>query len=263
MRWAPVLAAVLAGCAAPAAEVLGPAEPAPATLPWGARDCAFAIVGVRVEAARLAPYLPEGFEPAQGLLPQLPPPGPRFATLALDVYQCAAGEGVLEAGGPVAYGSFYTPVTPPPEHRAAQPGVASFVKWDTLVQNASGREVLEAAGLPAHDGEGTVVLTGLPLGGPVRARLAFEAGGFDATGTLAGPLDPPVEVPYVEFTPTASGGLATWSARATIEGALGPAHVRLAPGSWVAEVVGSDQAPGTVYAGRWSIHHANVTLPAG
>lgn len=233
--------------------------PAPATYPWGISDCGFVIVSIPVDEDRLSARLPTGFELRPTALGNLPA-GPR-GTIELDAYTCRSGIGFNGSIPGVQYGSYYATVIPPGELR--EPDVrAYFVKWDFLVPDAERRGVFDNAGLPAHDGSGEVSIAG--PGGLVAASLVLaDAGGFRFAGTI-GPLEPQAApLPFMEYTPLASGGaLAQWHARlhdARI--GEGTGEVELLAGSWLVDVVGASRVPATAIAGVWNLDEADVTFP--
>lgn len=245
-------ALLLAGCAS-----LEPpaAEDALQTARWGIEGCAFVIVEVPVDPARLEPLLPEGFAlPADPLSPL--PAGPR-ARLSFDAYRCATGVAANASMEDVPYGSHYVAAIPPAE--LAQEGYdAVFVKWDPLVADATLRARLKEAGMEAHDGDARVQIDGAQ----VTASLAFEeGGGFTFTGLASGsdPQDAPL--PFMEYTPLGEGALARWHARlhdARIASGAGVIQVQT---PWAREVIGSDQASATFIAGAWNLDEADVSWP--
>lgn len=254
MRAALIIAIVLAGCADPSPDA--PAAPgAHDSLAWRLDGCAFVIVAVPVDAARLEAALPDGFALAPGRLAALPS-GPS-ATIELDAYRCEIGAWGNATHARMSYGSSYTAVVPPDALR--EEGYdAYFVKWDPLVADPAARAMLVAAGMSARDGEASVGIAGAR----VSARVGLDDGsGFSFTGAMQQPGAPGAPLPFMEFTPIGeNGALARWHARLH-DAAIGSGAgvVEIAPG-WVRELVGAERSPATFIAGTWNVDEADVGL---
>lgn len=254
-----VLVLAAAGCAAPGD---GPASDPSASppMPWGIDRCAFVIAAVPVDPAALAAFVPDGFTLRPGRLSALPA-GPS-ATIELDAYRCASGRWGDAEIADMAYGSHYVAVDPPADLREEGYG-AYFLKWDVLVADDAARARLAAAGVPAHAGDALVEID--ETLGTVRAALGFQGGGgFTLEGAMGSPGPPGGTLPFMEFTPLAGGGIATWHARLhDAEVASGTGVVSLPPESWVREIVGAERAPATFIAGVWNVDEADVRTPEG
>lgn len=249
------MALLLAGCLGAPPAPPGPDPQGSASFRWDLHDCTWVAVNLPADPQRLQAHLPEGFTPAAGGLVGTAGGG---TFIDLDAYQCAAVTGLAGPLPDVAYGSAYVRVEVP-EERRVEGYDAYFVKWDFLVPDAPRRAAFTRLGLPAVTGEAEVPPA---AAGPYAARLALDggAGGFALQGALAQPLEAG-RVPFVEFTPLASGGLARWNATAAYGGFQGAGVVTLAPG-WVADVVGQTQLAVTFAAGPWELTNATMVVPA-
>ncbi|MGQ0536277.1 MAG: hypothetical protein ACT4PT_09415 [Methanobacteriota archaeon] len=249
-------ASVSAGCIGG-----GPPESTPdgpttiASYPWGISDCAYVIAVAQADAAALQERLPTGFAPrridAGGL-----------AEIHFDAYACAEGQWLDgERLAPLSYGSVYVPVEAPAALR--EDGYeAYFVKFDFLLPDAGRRDRLEAAGLPARDGEARVSATPAGAAGvAVDAALSLVPDvGFAFRGAAGPPEGQDVPLPFVEYTPLSGGGLARWHARlhdATTSLGTGVLEVR----GWPADVLGAPTVPATFATGRWNLDEADVAFP--
>lgn len=232
----------------------GASDPALDDLAWGVTECDFVIVSIQVERSRVQSHLPPGFV-AQGAGNALLPVGP--GTIDVDAYDCEEGVGLSGPVAPFDYGSYYAAVFPPAALRVPGQGLY-FVKWDVLVSDGPLRSRMQDVGIPAHDGDATVTVEN----GLVHAQMLFEdGGGF----TLEGVAEPPADVgslSYVEYTPLAGGGLARWIAHAhDVSYGRGAGVLRLAEGSWMRDVVGTDTVAVSFIAGTWNIGPGTLRAP--
>ena len=220
------------------------ASDAPLVLPWELLDCRFLIVDVPVEAARIEPYLPEGFALDAQASPLAPVTG-GGPYLGVEMFTCADG---------TAWSSTYTPVVPPeslvvPEHLL-------FAMWDTV--HAPTLDELGARGYPVRNGtveiapgavpaswEGIAVVEGL---GEIVVRGAFPREGSPFGGE------------FVEYMEGEDGTLAAWRTDYQAETlASGEVVVEL-PG-WLAEVAGGSTVRARGITGTWSFTDGSVTAP--
>jgi hypothetical protein len=259
--------ASLAGCASPPAplpvEEPNAGTPKTTTYAWGLSDCEFIIVRAQVPVKTAQALLPPGFAPAPSSLAV----GSGGAEFHMDVYDCAGG---IDLDGhkrdDVAYASFYVPVIPPDELREDGYG-AYFVKLDTLELDDDRREALLEAGFPIHGGQSHVTPdpTGTTWDGFADLRDGTKGtGGFILRGATMAPTEPSGELPFVEYTPLAEGGLARWHARLhDSEIAAGTGTVLVS--GFAAEVLGSrnpaEPIPVEFLAGTWNLDEADVTFP--
>lgn len=244
-----LLALLVPGCLSPAldpdAAAVAPARDE--ALTWALQRCTFVIVSIPADAGAVRARLPEGFTLRPGAL------DPLRASLELDAYRCERGRWNGTWIDDMSYGSAYVPVTPPAALQE-EGYEAAFVKWAPLVADDAARATMRAWGIDAREGDARVAIEG-PL---VTASLGLDDGGFALTGTLAGATTPVEELHFVEFTPTAEGGLARWHARLhDASYASGQGVVTLAPG-WIRDAVGSESAPATFIAGAWNVDEADV-----
>ncbi len=253
----------LAGCAStPTADGPAPLPPLEAeatTLAWGLSDCSFVIASATVAASAVQGLLPDGFAPAPARSGD-----PAEAEFHMDAYEC---EGGIDLDGStreaVLYGSYYIPAVPPDELRVA--GVdAYFVKLDTLELDDDRRETLQEAGFPIHGGQGHVTQTGPTWDGFLDLGGAGGSGGFILRGTATDASAPSGELPFVEYTPLAEGGLARWQARlhdSEIVAGSGFVLVTGLPSQVLGSMNPAQPIPVEFIAGTWNLDQANVTFP--
>lgn len=262
---ATLAALLVAGCATPTTS-LPPSnanDPATSTLtvmPFGLNDCWFAVAIVPVNAADLAPYMPDGFVPSEGNA--IPPSvGGVQSFLGLETFDCA-DEGLGDTAGRHAYASVFTGATPPPE--LANGTIDEYyVKWDTIVANEATRTSLADAGFPGTTGTVSLRVDSVGPVGRLSASVEFEGGGgfqLEATGSLGAPRE---GFEYIEYAPSASGTLAAWHSRTLDRDFVFPGSgvVTVEESSWYAELTGLGPIPTSIAFGRWSFEPGNITFP--
>lgn len=256
-----IVALALAGCTAPdvaAPDGAAPADGAPAQLAFGLSECRYVIAWAPVDEAKLRALLPEGFEPGlNGVAPFVPVGAPY---VAMEAFRCAETLGPAGTLEDVPYGSYYTSAVPP-SHLAWPGAEAHFVKWDTLVADASLREPLAAAGVPARAGDVAVPDASPAQGATVSSRLVLDGlgeAGFE--GVVGQTFGTGEGFPFAEYTPTEGGGVARWHAFATPGETVGTGQgvLRLPAGSWVADLVGADTVPARFITGTWTFSDGGV-----
>lgn len=259
MRFVPVLALLLAVPLTGCLTVLDDTESGPRTYPWGLEQCRYVIAVVPVAAERLQPLLPEGFTPRRSQPAGTEVLGLPDGELHADAYACD-GATALDGGrlDGAMYGSFYVPVEPP--QALADPAYpASFVKLDFLSWDLAAQDWLVSQGLPAHPGVAAV----LPEGQRLTAFLSMDEGagpGFTLVGTFGLAEAQVGDLPFLEATPLAGGGLAVWHARlhdATFARGAGVLQVQ----GPLRDVVGGDSVPVQFSTGTWNLDQADVTFP--
>lgn len=260
-----LLSALVAGCFGSGSPTVEPAGPGYAaaqkwSMPWGLEECAFVVVYVTVDSARLQARLPAGFTP----LPFATAGDvPVAAALGFEGFDCRRGMGANSWIDALDYGSVFAPVRPPPEY--VREGIQNYyVKWDVLVPDGERRASLVAAGVPARAGTMTREVTGSgATHGVVSAILDMEALGTLRLRAIAQPEAASNGFSFIEYTPTPHGLVAWKGVASGTSIARGPADVELPPGSWVATLVGHGRAVTTRGAiGTYTFTNASIELPS-
>lgn len=248
MRVLLLVALALAGC-------LASPDPSPATaaddvdvLPWGLHECRYLVAFLPVRADAVRPHLPEGFEPAPGLVPGA------SASLGVEAFSCAGGMGFGEDVAPMSYGSTFASVVPP--EALAMDVPFQYVKWDTLVPDDARRALLVARGFPARAGAVTI-----EEGALTTATMDMVDVGAFTIQVAAGPEGEGGEGAFAEFTPGEGAALARWNATATnVTVASGRGVVTVPEGSIAADILGASTAPANVNVGTWSFVAGELRL---
>lgn len=254
-------AALLAGCTA-VPDPTGPpaAGSAPQVLPWGIIDCTFLIGLVRFDPAQAQDLLPPGFAFRTGSGLPLPVDVAPLdqATLGVEAFSCASGAGLQGSVAPLAYGSVYFTVDPPPELSAGE-DVPHFLKLSVLVPDADRRAALEAVGADVTDG--AVDLAAGPAGATGTLALA-TVGDFAFAAVPTRPPGEGAEFRFREFTPTADGRLVRWDGHAVSSATYGGQGLLEVPaGSIPARLGGGTTLQVGMFGGQYTFEDATITLP--
>ncbi|MGQ0536485.1 MAG: hypothetical protein ACT4PT_10475 [Methanobacteriota archaeon] len=262
--FAAVLAApIVAGCLSADDTVSSEASlGVPRILPWGLDSCDFVVAFIPVAADRVADRLPEGFRALSPAELGLPPDMRGDATVSVEAFTCPSGVGLNGTVEEMTYGSLFITVEPPEELKEPDTEMY-FVKYDVLIPDEDRREALAAAGVPAR--AGTAAFTqhhALPGGTIFVGSIAFDdtesygVNGFapQDAGSFEG-------FNFVEFTPV-PGGFVTWRSAVDItRDQAGTGYVRVAQGTWLADIVGVERAPASFLSLTGSFVDASITLP--
>lgn len=270
-----VAAAGLAGCIdtsqlPTADDVDAAAADAAGALTLGLADCTALIAIVPVDAAKVAPHLPEGFTPLPPSAMGLPAEADRVgdAVFAAEAFHCASGTTASGDVDGMVYGSLFTAAAPPADLEDERVDFMYFVKWDTLVQDKATRDALVAVGAPARDGS-VDYAPASPVEPPMDPRvgqflLSFDDGTESYGLNALAPQDTGMTDvgTFLEFTP-ATDGLVRWFA--TVSGDTfyaGTGYLKINGEGLGAQIVGMERAPAFYLAGSAvTFSDSSILLP--
>lgn len=222
-------------------------------MPWVLRDCTFFSARAPVPSTRLAPYMPDGFQPDAD--------GQGQSRFGLRAWSCADGMGAgNQSTGPMAYASLNVPAHGPDE-LVADPEAGTFVKWRVVVPHAPTRQALVALGVDAVDGSVTVQATA--AGTIVTVDIAGEGRFVLAVTTPSAAAQPFAGGTFDEFSPLTGGGVSAWRVSnesgdiAQAQGFLQVPEVGMA-----AEVFGARAVAVSVAMGTVSERVGQIEVPA-
>ncbi len=249
------------GCVAPLEPQDG-TEPLPQAtrlvLPFGLEDCDFVVAMVPVDAVLLSERVPRGFQ----LVTTGPPiDGVPSALLGLEAFACTS-EGLGDEPVGYAYGSVFTAVSP--NATFLKESVDEYyVKWDTLVANATKRDEMRPFGVAAFAGSVNVALDVTGPIGIVQADLDMGEGGSFSIQATGNQVQNAPGFEYIEYVPAANESLGAWhsTTQARTLTFRGQGVVNVDPTSWFGAILGGGPISAQVATGTWSFAPGNITVP--
>lgn len=258
-----LLAPAFAGCADRLRDRLEPAPSQATVLPWGLSGCSFVVAFVPVPASRVAPHLPAGFQSLSFAQMGFPNDPRGEANVGVEAWRCQEGVGHNESAvlNAVPYGTIFTAVEPPADLKDNE-STLHFLKWDVLVPDAPRRGILQAAGVPAMEGNVTFNrFVQAPTGGITFDVVLDLNGTFAFRGTSAVAEQSLTRFAFTEFTPVPEG-YARWRTNVTADAAfVGGGFLGTPPGLF-RDVAGGERVQAYYIAGvNGAFSNGTIVLP--
>lgn len=233
---------------------------------WTMSGCMFGVALIDVPAAAVQPFVPEGFRVqsvqeagAEGQVGQDVPNPEADGNIGFEIFSCDSGSTLDGTTEPMIYASIFTGVEPPVELRRDVQN--HFVKWDVLIPDAPRRDVLVAAGIPAHGGAAAAAgeLLGASMSSYEASATIEGLGEFAFTGRSVAPLP---DGAFTEYTETPLG-LVEWNMRYhLVAGGAGPQTVTVPDGAWFNEILPAGTHDGFGFSGIIDFDEGSIAFPA-
>lgn len=233
-------------------------------LPWELLDCEFAVAFVLADTAELQAMAPDGFtvrSPTRGPT-GVSTPADR-SLVGVEAETCEEGTSVAGLVDGVDYASIWVAVQPPEDLVVTGFEGGYYVNFDPLVPDEERRGLFDDVGVPAHGGE--VAFETNPATGVFEATWNLD--GLGDLSVEANTVEDPIGTPggsFVQWTEASDGDLAQWRIDWQMHTFFqGPGIVHVPPGSWLADLLGSETVPAPiVYYGTWDYTDGEIQLPS-